>query len=115
LRIYEEDNSGRRIRLIYDMQLDITIASPSVMSKLAEPATTVNAAHFSQIRLSPGSGHAVFLKRKQREYSKDVNIFSAAADPLAIEAVTNSQDLCKEAYPALPRIFPEGPCRARKA
>ncbi len=77
-------------------QPDAMIALPTAMPALVGPEAAVNALHFHHIQAMPESERAAFIAEKRQEYSKDVDVFSAAADPFAVEAVVDPNNLRQE-------------------
>ncbi len=77
-------------------QPDAMLALPTAMPALVGPEAAVNAIHFNHIQALPESERAAFIARKREEYAEDVDVFTAAADPLAVEAVVDPNNLRKE-------------------
>lgn len=77
-------------------QPDAMLALPTAMPALVGPEAAVNALHFNQIQALPESDRAAFIKKKRDEYNEDIDVFSAAADPMAVEAVVHPNELRHE-------------------
>lgn len=74
-------------------QPDAMLALPTAMPALVGPEAAVNAIHFNHIQQLPESERAAFIAQKREEYSTDVDVFTAAADPMAVEAVVHPNEL----------------------
>ena len=77
-------------------QPDCMLALPTAMPALVGPEAAVNAVHFNHIQALPESERAAFIAQKREEYAVDVDVFKTAADPLAVEAVVDPNDLRRE-------------------
>ena len=77
-------------------QPDAMLALPTAMPALVGPETAINAVHFNHIQALPESERAAFVAKKREEYAKDIDVFSAAADPFAVEAVVHPNELRRE-------------------
>ncbi|MDP3857111.1 MAG: acyl-CoA carboxylase subunit beta [Stagnimonas sp.] len=77
-------------------QPDAMLALPTAMPALVGPEAAVNAIHFNHIQQLPESERTAFIAQKREEYSADVDVFSAAADPMAVEAVVHPNELRDE-------------------
>jgi len=74
-------------------QPDAVIALPTAMPALVGPEAAVNAIYFNHIQALPESERAAFVAQKRKAYAEDVDVFKAAADPLAVEAVVDPNEL----------------------
>jgi acetyl-CoA carboxylase carboxyltransferase component len=72
---------------------DALLALPTAMPALVGPEAAVNALYFNQIAELAPADRAAFIAEKRKEYGKDVDVYSAAADSFATEAVINPNDL----------------------
>ena len=77
-------------------QPDAMLALPTAMPALVGPEAAVNAIHFNHIQELPEGERAAFIAEKRGEYAEDVDVFKAAADPFAVEAVVDPNNLRKE-------------------
>ncbi|MBP7670226.1 MAG: acyl-CoA carboxylase subunit beta [Ferrovibrio sp.] len=77
-------------------QPDAMLALPTAMPALVGPEAAVNAMYFNQIAELPEKDRAAFIMKKREEYGADIDVYSAAADPLAVEAVVNPNELRDE-------------------
>lgn len=77
-------------------QPDAMLALPTAMPALVGPEAAVNAVHFNRIQELPQAERAAFIAQKREEYGADVDVFTAAADPMAAEAVVHPNELRKE-------------------
>lgn len=77
-------------------QPDCMLALPTAMPALVGPEAAVNAVHFNHIQALPEAERAAFVTKKREEYSEDVDVFKTAADPLAVEAVVDPNNLRRE-------------------
>jgi len=75
---------------------DAMLALPTAMPALVGPEAAVNALFFNQIAELPESERAAFIAEKRAEYAADIDVYSAAADPLAVEAVVHPNKLREE-------------------
>ena len=77
-------------------QPDAMLALPTAMPALVGPEAAVNALHFHHIQALPEAERAAFIAQKREEYAEDVDVFKTAADPLAVEAVVDPNNLRDE-------------------
>jgi acetyl-CoA carboxylase carboxyltransferase component len=77
-------------------QPDAMLALPTAMPALVGPEAAVNALHFNHIRALPEAEREAFVREKREEYGADVDIFSAGADTMAVEAVVHPNRLRDE-------------------
>jgi acetyl-CoA carboxylase carboxyltransferase component len=56
----------------------------------------INAIHFNHIQALPEAERAAFVAKKREEYAEDIDVFTAAADRFAVEAVVHPNELRKE-------------------
>jgi len=77
-------------------QPDAMLALPTAMPALVGPEAAVNAIHFNHIQALPEDERADFIAKKRKEYAEDVDVFKTAADPLAVEAVVDPNNLRHE-------------------
>ena len=77
-------------------QPDAMLALPTAMPALVGPEAAVNAIHFNHIQALPEAERAAFVAKKREEYAEDVDVFKVAADPLAVEAVVDPNNLRHE-------------------
>lgn len=77
-------------------QPDAMLALPTAMPALVGPEAAVNAMYFNQIAELPESERAAFVARKREEYGADIDVYSAAADSMAVEAVVHPNELRDE-------------------
>ena len=77
-------------------QPDAMLALPTAMPALVGPEAAVNAMYFNQIAELPESERAAFIARKREEYGADIDVYSAAADSMAVEAVVHPNELRDE-------------------
>ncbi|MCL2830559.1 MAG: acyl-CoA carboxylase subunit beta [Betaproteobacteria bacterium] len=77
-------------------QPDAMLALPTAMPALVGPETAINAIHFNRIQALPEDERAAFVEKKREEYAEEINVFSVAADPFAVEAVVDPNELRKE-------------------
>ena len=75
---------------------DAMLALPTAMPALVGPEAAVNAMYFNKIAELPPAERDAFISEKRKEYGKDVDVYSAAADSFAVEAVVNPNDLRDE-------------------
>ena len=75
---------------------DAMLALPTAMPALVGPEAAVNAMYFNQIADLPAAERAAFVKEKRSEYAEDINVYSAAADSFAAEAVVHPNTLRDE-------------------
>ena len=75
---------------------DAMLALPTAMPALVGPEAAVNAMYFHQIAELPASERAAFIKEKRGVYAQDINVYSAAADSFAAEAVVHPNSLRDE-------------------
>jgi acetyl-CoA carboxylase carboxyltransferase component len=75
---------------------DAMLALPTAKPALVGPEPAINAMYFNQIADMPASERAAFIKEKREEYAKDIDVYSAAADPFAAEAVVHPNKLRDE-------------------
>jgi methylmalonyl-CoA decarboxylase subunit alpha len=75
---------------------DAMLALPTAKPALVGPEAAVNAMYFNQIADMPAAERAAFIKEKRGEYAKDIDVYAAAADPFAAEAVVHPNDLRDE-------------------
>jgi len=75
---------------------DAMLALPTAMPALVGPEAAVNALFFNQIAELPENERQAFIAKKRAEYAADIDVFSAAADPLAVEAVIHPNRLRDE-------------------
>jgi methylmalonyl-CoA decarboxylase subunit alpha len=75
---------------------DAMLALPTAKPALVGPEPAVNAMYFNQIADLPPSERAAFINEKRKEYAKDIDVYSAAADPFAAEAVVHPHELRDE-------------------
>jgi acetyl-CoA carboxylase carboxyltransferase component len=72
------------------------LALPTAMPALVGPEAAVNAMYFNQIADLPASERAAFIKEKRGDYAQNINVYSAAADSFAAEAVVHPNALRDE-------------------
>lgn len=77
-------------------QPDAMLALPTAMPALVGPEAAVNAMYFNQIAELPESERPAFIARKREEYGADIDVYSAAADSMAVEAVVHPNELREE-------------------
>ena len=77
-------------------QPDAMLALPTAMPALVGPEAAVNAVHYNHIQALPEAERAAFVAQKREEYAQDVDVFKTAADPLAVEAVVDPNNLRNE-------------------
>ena len=77
-------------------QPDAMLALPTAMPALVGPEAAVNAMYFNQIAELPESERAAFIAKKREEYGADIDVYSAAADSMAVEAVVHPNELRDE-------------------
>jgi len=77
-------------------QPDAMLALPTAMPALVGPEAAVNAMYFNQIAELPESERAAFIAKKREEYGADIDVYSAAADSMAVEAVVHPNELREE-------------------
>jgi len=77
-------------------QPDAMLALPTAMPALVGPEAAVNAMYFNQIAELPESERAAFVARKREEYGADIDVYSAAADSMGVEAVVHPNELRDE-------------------
>lgn len=75
---------------------DAMLALPTAMPALVGPEAAVNAMYFNQIAELPPAERTAFIKEKREEYAQDINVYSAAADSFAAEAVIHPNKLRDE-------------------
>ncbi|GGC65006.1 acyl-CoA carboxylase subunit beta [Chelatococcus reniformis] len=75
---------------------DAMLALPTAMPALVGPEAAVNAMYFNQIAELAPADRAAFIKAKRDEYARDINVYSAAADSFASEAVVHPNKLRDE-------------------
>jgi acetyl-CoA carboxylase carboxyltransferase component len=75
---------------------DAMLALPTAMPALVGPEAAVNAMYFNQIAELPAPERAAFIKEKRDVYAHDINVYSAAADSFAAEAVVHPNTLRDE-------------------
>ncbi|MEO9228439.1 MAG: carboxyl transferase domain-containing protein [Devosia sp.] len=75
---------------------DAVLALPTAMPALVGPEAAVNAIYFNHIQALPESERAAFIAQKREEYGADVDVYAAAADPMAAEAVVHPNALRNE-------------------
>ncbi|MCK1394448.1 carboxyl transferase domain-containing protein [Bradyrhizobium sp. 1] len=75
---------------------DAMLALPTAKPALVGPEAAINALYFNQIAELPPAERAAFINEKRQEYAKDINVYSAAADPFAAEAVVHPNELRDE-------------------
>lgn len=77
-------------------QPDAMLALPTAMPALVGPEAAVNAMYFNQIAELPESERPAFIAKKREEYGADIDVYSAAADSMAVEAVVHPNELREE-------------------
>ena len=77
-------------------QPDAMLALPTAMPALVGPEAAVNAMYFNQIAELPETERAAFIAKKREEYGADIDVYSAAADSMAVEAVVHPNELRDE-------------------
>lgn len=75
---------------------DAMLALPTAMPALVGPEAAINAMHFNQIAQLPESERAAFIAKKRQEYAEEIDVFSAAGDSFAVEAIVNPNRLRDE-------------------
>ena len=75
---------------------DAAIALPTAMPALMGPEAAINAVYLNQINALAEPEREEFIREKRAEYAKDIDVYAAAADPFAIEAVVEPADLRDE-------------------
>ncbi|MGI4812586.1 MAG: carboxyl transferase domain-containing protein, partial [Janthinobacterium lividum] len=75
---------------------DAMLALPTAMPALVGPEAAVNAIFFNQIAALPEGERAAFIAAKRLEYAADIDVYSAAADSMAVEAVVHPDALRNE-------------------
>jgi len=68
---------------------DAMLALPTAMPALVGPETAVNALYFHEIAALPDGERAAFVAQKREEYGADIDVFTAAADTMAVEAIVH--------------------------
>jgi acetyl-CoA carboxylase carboxyltransferase component len=68
---------------------DAMLALPTAMPALVGPETAVNALYFHEIAALPEGERASFVAQKRGEYGADIDVFTAAADTMAVEAIVH--------------------------
>ena len=74
-------------------QPDAMLALPTAMPALVGPEAAVNAMFFNQIAELPESERTAFVLKKREEYGADIDVYTAAADSMAVEAVVQPGEL----------------------
>lgn len=77
-------------------QPDAMLALPTAMPALVGPEAAVNAMFFNQIAELPEADRAAYIAKKREEYGADIDVYSAAADSMAAEAVVQPHELREE-------------------
>ena len=75
---------------------DAMLALPTAMPALVGPEAAINALFFNQIAELPEAERPAYIAAKRAEYAADIDVFSAAADPMAVEAVIHPNRLRDE-------------------
>jgi len=75
---------------------DAMLALPTAMPALVGPDTAINAIHFNHIQALPKEERAAFVEKKRAEFAQEIDVFTAAADPFAVEAVVHPNELRNE-------------------
>ena len=75
---------------------DAMLALPTAMPALVGPEAAINALFFNQIAELPEAQRPAFIKAKRAEYAADIDVFSTAADSMAVEAVIHPNRLRDE-------------------
>ena len=77
-------------------QPDAMLALPTAMPALVGPEAAINAMYYNQIAGLPPAERDAFIRDKRAEYAVDIDVYSAAADTMAVEAVVQPGELREE-------------------
>ena len=83
----------RALQLDANAQPDAMLALPTAMPALVGPEAAINAMHYNQIVSLPAAERDAFIREKRAEYAADIEVYSAAADTMAVEAVVQPEEL----------------------